>query len=100
MKGSVSKRDNTDDAEPSVVTNKHQMAMDFNHSDLRQRPKMKLNFDPFEPQSPLENSMKGRNDILGGQLENTINSKVLRALESPKSVQSDPDPKNRIAEKE
>ena len=84
--GSVSIKDNTDDQEPAMVANKHQMGINMNDPDLQSRQKMKLSFDPFEPQlgSFHENKLGGRND-LGGALENTINSKVLRALESPKS---------------
>jgi hypothetical protein len=46
-----------------------------------------MSFDPFDPNNGSPNIiMKGQRNDLG----NTYESKVLRNLESPKSVQSNP----------
>ena len=60
--------------------------------DLSSRQKMKISFDPFDPTSQGQNSqeispLKSKHQF--GQAER---------LDSPKSVQSDPDPNQRIPE--
>jgi hypothetical protein len=65
--------------------------------DLNGRQKMKISFDPFDPTSGGQNSLevsphKSKKNIHLGAQDHR--------LDSPKSVQSDPDPNQRIPEQQ
>ena len=104
--GSVALHDNTDDVEPAMIKNakemvensihnsKHMFDLNSNDPEIRGRGKLNISFDPFQSDmmSPPEEKQQRppeHEKTLGAG--NTVNSKVLRALESPKSCQSDPE---------
>jgi len=62
-----------------------------NDPDLNNRQKMRISFDPFDPGSNQQSNTSPVTKIKGSnQLGNTFESKALRNLDSPRSIQSNP----------
>ena len=63
----------------------------MNDPDVINRHKMKTSFDPFDPNNgPAFSGTISPDARQKGGLKMTLESKQLRALDSPKSVQSNP----------
>ena len=64
------------------------MQMNSNDPDLLHRPKMSISFDPFEPNSLSPFGLSSYN--AENNVQNDNSKQMHHPLESPKSVQSDP----------